>query len=571
MLFGAYVFDVVSWHFSPSDTLASGYIALLWVFVQTVTLSDRPEQSSGAIGVLPKQMVRAIQEQTSGLAAKVKVLEATVKDSAADMSAQTALLAALGHDLRTPMNGVLGAAQALQSVGLTGESKSLVELILHSGKNMNVLLGRLLDLCRNPSSSLESNPANFDLPKMLHNSIELVRPQAQRKQLRLELISFNVPRTLCADEVHVQEILLNLLGNAIRYTQKGRIDVRIAFPHQPGPGEFTLEVIDTGEPIPAQHRARIFDRYYQVETSANDNAANGHGLGLYICRMLAENMGGSIELCSAHGPGNCFRVRLPYAPVTNDVIAEPQPEPQSDECTVLLVDDQALNHRVLESICEALGHNMASAYDAAQAQSWIDSGVDLVLMDLRMPEMSGFELAASIRARPDYAAGNPPLVLCSADQPPAELDGKWACFDDYLAKPVMYDDFTQLIARLEKKLACSTGESVAPLERIRADLGPKAFCTILVEGIKALRQGIKDLEALARMPDPAESVEVLHRMKSATASLGLMELHQMVLRTEFGDAHSNGQLMHGARQALEKLEVLATDSGLSGPQGRQRI
>jgi len=530
------------------------YAALPWAMVHSVVLSRLCRRRAQAEqSMLSGHFMGDIHRETSQLAAKVNALEATLQDASANGRARDALMAALGHDLRAPMNGVLGAAQALKLSGLQGESRDLVELIMHSGRNMNAMLGELLDLCRGGALSIEIKRTWFDLPRLLENTLALVRAQARRKGLKLTLVPVNVPTELYADEVRLQEVLLNLLGNAIKYTRRGGVTLKVEFPENSHAGEFQIEVSDSGRPISQAVRTRIFEPFYRGKYAVRAAKTDGLGLGLYICKTLVEKMGGRIALSDAGEQGNCFRVCLPFDTALSGTAGDALQDPSG--CTLMLVDDEALNHTVMQSLCHRLGYTLVSASSAEEAMTKLDHSLDLILIDIYLPGMNGVELAAAIRARPEWVPGKPRMVMCSGCELPPALAHGARYFDDRLPKPILYDDFRRLVRRIHVH---HTDPGRATLRQIHGDLGQQACSEIIRQARCSLESAMGELQADAPRLGGKSLTAVLHRVRSTAATLGLSELERVVT----GFPLAGGQELETVRQHIQ-LALAGLDQSLS--------
>jgi signal transduction histidine kinase/ActR/RegA family two-component response regulator len=353
-------------------------------------------------------------------------LERQVEDRTAQLSEQTALavaanaakskfLAMMSHELRTPMNGVLGMAQALKLSPLNADQMGQVEMILRSGDSLMTILNDILDVSKIEAGKLELEVAAFDLIEVGQSVHGLWSHVATEKGLALTFeVDPETPRWVSGDPTRVRQIILNLVSNAVKFTQVGRVTIRMA-PHDTG---VRIEVSDTGIGMTPEQQRRLFQSFTQADASTT-RRFGGTGLGLSICKQLSEAMGGDVSMVSAVGHGSTFTVRLPLS-----VAEPPETKPESDDTLdqpplaglrILVVDDNPINLAVARAILEAVGADIATAADGLDALEFLRSGdYDIVLMDLQMPRMDGTEAVNQIRAG---TAGpmNIPVIALTAD------------------------------------------------------------------------------------------------------------------------------------------------------------
>jgi signal transduction histidine kinase/ActR/RegA family two-component response regulator len=320
--------------------------------------------------------------------------------------AKTRFLANLGHEIRTPMTGVLGMAELLlQADKLEPRERQRVQAIQRAGEHLLRLVNDALDLARIEAGKLRLEDAPFDLHELLEESGALLQALAQAKRLRFTLERApGTPRLLQGDAGRVRQILLNLVGNAIKFTDAGAVSLHCA----PLAEGVLLEVRDTGGGMDEAQLARLFRRFEQVGGLGDAQRRAGSGLGLAICRELAEAMGGSIDVDSAPGRGTCFRVHLPLPLVAAPppVLVARRPARPGSGARVLVVEDDATVAEVVVGLLEALGYRAVHAPQALAALAELAQGAfALALLDLDLPGMDGIELARVLRAR------HPSLVL----------------------------------------------------------------------------------------------------------------------------------------------------------------
>ncbi len=348
--------------------------------------------------------------------------------------AKSAFLAMMSHELRTPMNGVLGMAHALRGTRLDRQQAEYLETIEQSGHGLMTILNDILDLSKIEAGKLELEVAPFDIRK-LAAQIRLVWSETARlKGLDLTLdVDPATPGWLSGDAARVRQILMNLVSNALKFTDAGWVVVRI----EPAGEGIVLSVADTGPGMSEEQLARLFTPFAQGDRSTA-RRFGGTGLGLAICRQLAEMMGGEIGVESATGEGSTFtaRLALPAARAPGDV-AGPVSVLDLAGTRVLVVDDNMVNQMVARAILEAAGVLVATASDGHTALARLRiEDFDVVLMDVHMPVMDGVEAVRRIRAG-EGGRVDLPVVALTADAMVGDAERLLAQgFDDAHPKPI---------------------------------------------------------------------------------------------------------------------------------------
>ena len=382
-----------------------------------------------------------------------KALVAARAEAEAANRAKDQFLASMSHELRTPLHAILGYADLIREGALSDPARlDALATIAGSGRHLLTLINDLLDLSRIRSGHLELNPAPVELPALLEEIAAMVRVDAHKKGLDFELDApADLPALVRADGTRIRQILLNLLGNAIKFTDAGRVTLSVrAVPARDDHIELTVSVKDTGIGIAEKDRARIFAPFEQTDQGRKREA--GVGLGLAISQELAHRMGGAIDVVSQPGAGSQFRftVLLPLVhaereavPVRRHVVGY-----EGVRRTILVVDDQEENRELLRRMLEPLGFDLALARDGREAVAAArERRPDLVVMDLRMPQMDGFEAAHAIRRTPELETV--PVMAASAstaDLEQAEADSR--TFVACMRKPFQSSELIDAIQRI---------------------------------------------------------------------------------------------------------------------------
>lgn len=388
-----------------------------------------------------------IDEQARSLAVANQRLKSTIRESVdareaaeAASRAKSQFLARMSHEIRTPMNGVLGMTEILLTSGLGGRQRHFAETIQNSAESLLNLINDILDFSKIEAGRLEIENAEFDLRAVTESTVELLAVHAQSKGIELLCdLDPALPARVLGDQTRLRQILTNLTGNAIKFTEDGEVLVRVRTESGSGPhAVFRFEVIDSGIGIRPENQALIFELFSQEDDSTT-RKYGGTGLGLAICRQLVELMGGQISVQSTLGCGSTFSFTVPM------MLAEDQDRGDALAAltrrlplNVLVVDDNATNREILQLQLEAWGLRVEQADCAQAALSLLvnpDHCFDMVILDWHMPEVSGLDLARRIREEP-HLWSIPLIMLSSAAAEDAGRTIRKAGIDIYTSKPV---------------------------------------------------------------------------------------------------------------------------------------
>jgi signal transduction histidine kinase/CheY-like chemotaxis protein/HPt (histidine-containing phosphotransfer) domain-containing protein len=437
---------------------------------------------SGALVVATVSDVTAIHEARRTVAETRQEAERQRKETLASGEAKSRFLATMSHELRTPMNAILGFADLLKSYTLDQQQIAYVEIIRRSGQDLLRVLNDILDFSKIDAGFLTLERTPYNPASLARDIVMLFAKTARDRETSLFVSSDpDVPEWIEGDVTRIRQVLSNLIGNACKFTEDGRIDVRVS----PGPdGMIEFAVMDSGIGMTSEQLRRIFQPFVQADETTT-RRFGGTGLGLAISKRLVEAMGGSVRVTSMPGEGSVFLVRIPATVCQPPAYAD---EAELDEAAtretrrVLLAEDNAINRMLVERILEQDGHEIVSVPDGRLALMEVAEmglrsednpmGYDLVLMDMHMPEIDGPEATRAIRAL-GGPASTIPIIGLSADAMSEQMDQHMASgLDGYLTKPLDQAKLRAMVSRTRVHAAPAAQAAVVPFPAPPIDDGP---------------------------------------------------------------------------------------------------
>lgn len=474
--------------------------------------------------------------------------------------AKSQFLTVMSHEMRTPLNGILGVLDLLKTTKLTPRQERYVQIATASSEILLEHTNEALDITRIETGTLQLTPQNFDMSEMVASLVNVLEPLAREKQLGLTLqIEDAMRMAFFGDSNRIRQMLTNLIGNAIKFTKSGRIGVMVKGIHGPVVSSVTFAVTDTGAGIAPEHQERVFEDFVAL-AHGEGRQTRGDGLGLSISRKIARQMGGDIKLTSEVGSGSTFTLTVPLQrreAVPQDDAAPPYPQVSSDKsCKVLIVEDNNINRKVLGDMLEGMGHTVREAVNGEDCLNKAGDGrFDIIFMDISMPIMDGIEATRRLRTEAGPNAQSHIVGLTAHGREEYRGEAEAAGMNRFHTKPIRLDALRSIMAEVSAAPHAPLG-SVAHSDALRdmcEALGQDKVNAIGDRFFGELNAFFGQVHEGAFVNDLPALAETSHKMKGAAALLGLNALETPLADLELSARAGSVSDLNARIEALEGI------------------
>jgi len=499
------------------------------------------------------------------------------EDAEAANKAKSTFLANMSHEIRTPINGAFGLIQILERSNLNNEQKETVNILRDSTVMLTSVIDDILDFSKIEAGQLNIELIPFTLHSVMESVIALLKTKARQKSLDLLLdINPHVPDVLIGDPIRLQQILLNLVNNAIKFTERGYVLVRVTN-QQPQKKTVCLlfEVCDTGCGLTMKQQEKLFLPFVQADNSTT-RRFGGTGLGLSICKKLVELLDGDIGVKSLPDQGSRFWCTLCFEEANLDAanLIPYEIDAQPPALRLLVVEDNPVNLRVALALLMAEDHNVLSALDGKQALDVLEKNkIDAIFMDVHMPNMDGYEATRRIRTLDNYKAKTPIIMLSADAVTKSKKEYESAGANDFISKPFELSQLNSALVKIFGLRSSSKSESIKlvptktkpnqeelslidikALEVLQKSLGHELVDELIGDFSQQSESSIKSFETNLVKKDMLSIVEIAHCLKGSARELKAISVTQLAEEIE------NAQDIFEVKEKIPLLKIRLTDT-----------
>lgn len=526
---------------------------------------EQIEKNNEELSETNAQLESKVQERTQELLDKNEKLNEAKKQAEKSKLVKEQFLASMSHEIRTPLNAILGFQDLLKNTKLNKEQQEYVNSIDFAGRNLLVIINDILDISKIEAGKFIFEETAIQISKNLQSVIELVEHRAAEKNIKITTkIDSQIPKIVIGDDARLTQILLNLIGNAIKFTENGEVRVEIEVKEERNNIIYcNFYVIDSGIGISEENLQRIFDRFTQG-TSAINRKYGGTGLGLTIVQQLIELQGGQISVTSELNKGSVFKFTLPFkldieAHLNNSEDGHVNIEYDITKLTILLVEDMVLNQNLIKKIMQKWKVKLDIANNGIQALAKLKTNhYDLILMDIQMPEMDGYEATKHIRSNENDDLKIIPIIALTAHASSSEAE---KCINlgmnAYLAKPFNAEHLKRLIIqqtqlRLQKHEVNNNSKKHYNLNYLKEHAeGDFAFLKEMIEiFLKESPILIDELKESIASENYQKIKISSHSMKGIFLTLGIKKAGQLIREIE---------LLADNKEKIEEIKKLCSE------------